>query len=84
MSGISLLNHEKSDGDSKNYYSRMNFSFIFPPCHKDLDQVVQVLLHKGAESNAFLREVVEKCLAAMVTSVSPQKALLALISGGLA
>ena len=54
------------------------------PCHcQDLDEVVQVLLHKAGESNAFLRQLVDRCMMAMVTNVSPQRALVALVHGGL-
>lgn len=50
---------------------------------KDLDQVVQTLLHKCSESNAFLREVVDKSMLEMTNCVSPAKALTALIMGGM-
>ena len=46
--------------------------------------MVRILLHKGGESNAFIREDVEKALTEMVNAVSPGKSLTALISGGLA
>jgi len=45
--------------------------------------VVRILLHKGGESNAFIREDVEKALTEMVNGVSPGRSLTALISGGL-
>ena len=51
---------------------------------QDLESVVRILLHKGGESNAFIREDVEKALTEMLNSVSPGKSLTALISGGLA
>lgn len=44
--------------------------------------MVQTLLHKGGESNVFLREVVDKALMEMASGVSPSKALIALIVGG--
>ena len=44
---------------------------------------MQTLLHKGVESSAFLREVVDKAMTDMVANVSPPKALSALIAGGL-
>ncbi|XP_070576353.1 TOG array regulator of axonemal microtubules protein 1-like [Ptychodera flava] len=49
---------------------------------KDLDQLCKGLLQKAAESNGFIREDVDKSLAAMVNSVTPQRALVALITGG--
>ena len=55
--------------------------FMFPS--QDLESVVRILLHKGGESNAFIREDVEKALTEMVNAVSPGKSLTALISGGL-
>jgi len=51
---------------------------------QDLESVVRILLHKGGESNAFIREDVEKALTEMLNNVSPGKSLTALISGGLA
>ncbi len=51
---------------------------------QDLDGIVKVLLHKGTESNAFIREDVEKALCEMVINVSHHKCLIALINGGLA
>ena len=51
---------------------------------QDLESVVRILLHKGGESNAFIREDVEKALTEMLNSVSPGKSLTALIGGGLA
>ena len=44
---------------------------------------MRVLLHKGGESNAFIREDVDKALNEMVCNVSPARSLTALISGGL-
>ena len=46
--------------------------------------MVQVLLHKSGETNTFLREGVEKALSEMVSNVSLSKAILALLSGGMA
>ena len=51
---------------------------------QDLESVVRILLHKGGESNTFIREDVEKALTEMLNVVSPGKSLTALISGGLA
>ncbi|GCB72810.1 hypothetical protein scyTo_0002198 [Scyliorhinus torazame] len=50
---------------------------------QELDNSVKILLHKASESNAFIREDVDKALNAMVMNVSPARALLSLISGGL-
>lgn len=44
---------------------------------------MQILLHKCGESNAFLRDAVDKAMKEMVTNVSSSKALAALIQGGL-
>ena len=44
---------------------------------------MNVLLHKGAESNAFIREDVDKALGEMVDHVSHHRCLTALINGGL-
>ena len=64
------------------------FPFImcmyFTHSSQDLDGIVKVLLHKGTESNAFIREDVEKALCEMVVNVSHHKCLIALINGGLA
>ena len=50
---------------------------------QDLDTVVQVLLNKGGEANAFLREVVERAMGEMIGNVGASKALSALIMGGM-
>lgn len=44
--------------------------------------VVRGLLAKNGESNGFIREDSERALVAMVDGVTPQRALVALISGG--
>lgn len=49
---------------------------------QDVDLTAKTLLAKNGESNGFIREDVDKVLAAMVTNVTPQRSLLALISGG--
>ncbi|XP_077995867.1 TOG array regulator of axonemal microtubules protein 1-like [Glandiceps talaboti] len=49
---------------------------------KDLDQLCKGLLQKAGESNGFIREDVDKSLVAMVSCVTPQRALVALIAGG--
>ena len=43
---------------------------------------MRTLLHKGGESNAFIREDVEKALGEMEKNVSLARCLMALISGG--
>ncbi|KAL4238308.1 hypothetical protein ACF0H5_003020 [Mactra antiquata] len=48
----------------------------------DLDMVVRGLLAKNGDSNGFIREDSERALNAMVEGVTPQRALIALISGG--
>jgi len=44
--------------------------------------VVRSLLAKSGESNGFIREDSERALNAMVEAVTPQRAMVALISGG--
>lgn len=44
---------------------------------------MKVLLHKSGESNAFMREDVEKTMHEIVQYATPGKLLLALIAGGL-
>ncbi|XP_072424528.1 TOG array regulator of axonemal microtubules protein 1 [Chiloscyllium punctatum] len=50
---------------------------------QELDNTVKILLHKASESNAFIREDVDKALHAMVINVTPARALSSLINGGL-
>uniref|UniRef100_UPI00398F33B3 TOG array regulator of axonemal microtubules protein 1 isoform X2 n=1 Tax=Pristiophorus japonicus TaxID=55135 RepID=UPI00398F33B3 len=50
---------------------------------QELDNSVKILLHKASESNAFIREDVDKALNAMVINVTPARALSSLINGGL-
>ncbi|XP_041069813.1 TOG array regulator of axonemal microtubules protein 1 isoform X1 [Carcharodon carcharias] len=50
---------------------------------QELDNTVKILLHKASESNAFIREDVDKALNAMVMNVTPARALSSLINGGL-
>ncbi|XP_048393699.1 TOG array regulator of axonemal microtubules protein 1 isoform X3 [Stegostoma tigrinum] len=50
---------------------------------QELDNTVKILLHKASESNAFIREDVDKALNAMVKNVTPARALSSLINGGL-
>lgn len=49
---------------------------------KDLDQVCRILLPKAGESNAFIREDVDKTLEAMVKNANPQRVLGALVTTG--
>ncbi|XP_058844173.1 TOG array regulator of axonemal microtubules protein 1-like [Acipenser ruthenus] len=49
---------------------------------QELDGTVRALLHKAGESNTFIREDVDKALGAMVSNVTPARALCALIAGG--
>ncbi|XP_076464551.1 TOG array regulator of axonemal microtubules protein 1-like isoform X2 [Babylonia areolata] len=48
----------------------------------DLDIVTKQLLAKAGESNNFIRDDVEQSLGSMVSGATPQRSLLALISGG--
>ena len=43
---------------------------------------VKTLLIKNCDTNVFIREDVEKALSAMVENVTPQRAMVALISSG--
>lgn len=58
------------------------FSLLGKAMEQDVDLLVRTLLHKGSESNAFIRENVEKALGEMGKNISPAKCLTALISGG--
>ncbi|ESP02820.1 hypothetical protein LOTGIDRAFT_212335 [Lottia gigantea] len=58
------------------------FTYLKKGLDPDLDCTVRTLLAKNAESNAFIKNDVEKALECMVDNVSPAKALTALISGG--
>jgi hypothetical protein len=48
----------------------------------ELDRVVKVLMHKTGESNAFLREDVEKTMDEIAQHATPGKLLLAIVAGG--
>ncbi|GCB60474.1 hypothetical protein scyTo_0014178 [Scyliorhinus torazame] len=50
---------------------------------QEVDEVTRILLHKTGDSNEFIREEAVKALAIMAKSVSPSRALTALIAGGL-
>ena len=58
------------------------FSLLGRAMEQDLDSLVRTLLHKGGESNSFIREDVEKALGEMEKNVSLARCLMALISGG--
>ncbi|XP_052767283.1 TOG array regulator of axonemal microtubules protein 1-like isoform X3 [Mya arenaria] len=58
------------------------FSKLTKHMDTDLDMVVRALLAKNSESNGFIREDSERALSAMVEAVTPQRALVALVSGG--
>ncbi|XP_065695620.2 TOG array regulator of axonemal microtubules protein 1 isoform X2 [Patagioenas fasciata] len=58
------------------------FTHLRTSMDQELDNAVKVLLHKAGESNTFLREEVDKALKAMVTNVTPARALCSLINGG--
>ena len=49
---------------------------------QELDNTVKVLLQKSGESNTFIREDVDKALRAMITNVTPARAVVSLITGG--
>ncbi|XP_071976809.1 TOG array regulator of axonemal microtubules protein 1-like [Engystomops pustulosus] len=49
----------------------------------DLQQIAKVLLHKAGEANSFIRDAVDSTLISMVNNVSPGRALVAVIEGGL-
>lgn len=49
----------------------------------ELDCVVKGLLHKASETNAFIRDDVDRALNAMVLHVTPARALTSLLNGGL-
>ncbi|XP_065492726.1 TOG array regulator of axonemal microtubules protein 1-like isoform X3 [Caloenas nicobarica] len=58
------------------------FTYLKKSMDQELDNTVKVLLHKAGESNTFIREEVDKALKAMVTNVTPARALCSLINGG--
>ncbi|XP_045306811.1 TOG array regulator of axonemal microtubules protein 1 isoform X1 [Leopardus geoffroyi] len=58
------------------------FTYLKKSMDQELDATVKVLLHKAGESNTFIREDVDKALRAMVSNVTPTRAVVALISGG--
>lgn len=58
------------------------FTYLKKSMDQELDATVKVLLHKAGESNTFIREDVDRALRAMVSNVTPARAVVALISGG--
>ncbi|XP_064007923.1 TOG array regulator of axonemal microtubules protein 1 isoform X3 [Pogoniulus pusillus] len=58
------------------------FTHLKKSMDQELDNTVEVLLHKAGESNTFIREEVDKALKAMVNNVTPARALCSLINGG--
>lgn len=58
------------------------FTYLKKSMDQELDTTVKVLLHKAGESNTFIREDVDKALKAMVSNVTPARALVSLINGG--
>ncbi|KAM8948072.1 TOG array regulator of axonemal microtubules protein 1 isoform 2-T2 [Lycaon pictus] len=58
------------------------FTYLKKSMDQELDTTVKVLLHKAGESNTFIREDVDKALRAMVSNVTPARAVISLINGG--
>ncbi|KAF6133424.1 TOG array regulator of axonemal microtubules 1 [Phyllostomus discolor] len=58
------------------------FTYLKKSMDQELDTTVKVLLHKAGESNTFIREDVDKALKAMVSNVTPARAIVSLINGG--
>ncbi|XP_032337841.1 TOG array regulator of axonemal microtubules protein 1 isoform X1 [Camelus ferus] len=58
------------------------FTYLKKSMDQELDNTVKVLLHKAGESNTFIREDVDKALRAMITNVTPARAVVSLINGG--
>ncbi|KAL1790579.1 FAM179B isoform X2 [Sigmodon hispidus] len=58
------------------------FTHLKKSMDQELDTAVRALLHKAGESNTFIREDVDKALKAMVTNVTPARAVISLINGG--
>lgn len=52
------------------------------PFFQELEVTAKILLAKGGESSGFIRDDVEKSLTAMVSSLTPTRVMVALISGG--
>lgn len=58
------------------------FTYLKKSMDQELDTTVKVLLQKAGESNTFIREDVDKALRAMVSNVTPARAVVSLINGG--
>ncbi|XP_055274278.1 TOG array regulator of axonemal microtubules protein 1 isoform X2 [Moschus berezovskii] len=58
------------------------FTHLKKSMDQELDNTVKVLLQKSGESNTFIREDVDKALRAMITNVTPTRAVVSLINGG--
>uniref|UniRef100_A0A4W3GIC7 TOG domain-containing protein n=1 Tax=Callorhinchus milii TaxID=7868 RepID=A0A4W3GIC7_CALMI len=58
------------------------FSHLRRNLDQEVDEVTRILLHKTGDSNEFIREEAGKALAVMAESVSPWRALAALVAGG--
>ncbi|CAK6432762.1 unnamed protein product [Pipistrellus nathusii] len=58
------------------------FTYLKKNMDQELDTTIKVLLHKAGESNTFIREDVDKALRAMVSNVTPARAVVSLINGG--
>ncbi|XP_041353393.1 TOG array regulator of axonemal microtubules protein 1-like isoform X2 [Gigantopelta aegis] len=58
------------------------FLYLKKSMEPDLDMAARGLLAKSCETNAFIRADVETALMCMVDNANPQRALVALISGG--
>lgn len=58
------------------------FTHLKKSMDQELDNTVKVLLQKSGESNTFIREDVDKALRAMITNVTPARAVVSLINGG--
>ncbi|XP_072103233.1 TOG array regulator of axonemal microtubules protein 2-like [Mobula birostris] len=59
------------------------FSQLKRNMDQEVEEVARILLHKTGDSNQFIREEAVKALGTMMHSVSPSRALTALIAGGL-
>ncbi|XP_069743807.1 TOG array regulator of axonemal microtubules protein 2-like [Narcine bancroftii] len=59
------------------------FSQLKRGMDQEAEEVARILLHRTGDSNEFIREEAVKALAVMAQSVSPPRALTALIAGGL-
>ncbi|XP_022090984.1 TOG array regulator of axonemal microtubules protein 1-like isoform X2 [Acanthaster planci] len=83
---VAVLNEVKNLRSSVSKMAIMTMGDMFQELQqaldKELEQICKILMPKAGESNAFIREDVDKALDSMVQNVSPQRALCALISAG--